>query len=191
MNKLDLYLVGVGGQGVLTIADIIQLCAINQGIHCNYYPTKGMAQRGGFVKAQLRLGNAAGGPEISLMGADVALSMELSESLKAIDYVKPAGDLLVYGYRFLPTDVMLGKAPYPDEAYVHQAADAHGVRYTFVDPILLPQDAADNVFLLGAAQKHTAIGQMFSADALLSAILQRFPKNADRNRAAFSAGLAV
>ena len=41
----DIYIVGVGGQGVLTIADIITLTAAKNGVDVNYYPTKGMAQR--------------------------------------------------------------------------------------------------------------------------------------------------
>ena len=50
MQTYDIYLVGVGGQGVLTIADLITRTAFRKGIPVNYYPTKGMAQRGGFVK---------------------------------------------------------------------------------------------------------------------------------------------
>ena len=54
MNTYDIYLVGVGGQGVLTIGEIITETAFRAGLPVNFYPTKGMAQRGGFVKAQLR-----------------------------------------------------------------------------------------------------------------------------------------
>ena len=52
----DIYLVGVGGQGVLTIGNLITEAAAHQSIPVSFYPTKGMAQRGGAVKAQLRLG---------------------------------------------------------------------------------------------------------------------------------------
>ncbi len=191
MDRLDLYLVGVGGQGVLTIADILLSAAMAKGIPCSYFPTKGMAQRGGFVKAQLRFGSASAGPEIPLASADVVISMELSESLKAVDYLKKGGDLLVFGSRFLPTDVMLGKAPYPDEPVVRAAAEGHGAHYFFVDPDALPAGAAANVFLLGAAQRHTAVGKLFTADELLSAVVSRFPKGADANKAAYAAGQGV
>ena len=56
----DIYFVGVGGQGVLTIGEIITEAAYRKGLPVNFYPTKGMAQRGGFVKAQFRLGRDAG-----------------------------------------------------------------------------------------------------------------------------------
>ena len=55
-STYDVFLVGVGGQGVLTIGDILAEAALGQGTPVNLYPTKGMAQRGGFVKAQVRLG---------------------------------------------------------------------------------------------------------------------------------------
>ena len=60
--KYDIYITGVGGQGVLTIADILTTAAFKKGLPVNYYPTKGMAQRGGFVKAQLRFGETGVGP---------------------------------------------------------------------------------------------------------------------------------
>lgn len=188
MKHLDLYLVGVGGQGILTIADILLRAAMDKGINCNYFPTKGMAQRGGFVKAQLRLGDVSGGPEISFGGADVVLSMELSESLKALDYLKPGGDMLIYAYRFLPTDVMLGKAPYPDEATVLGQVKQRSQHAFLLLPESRPAGAADNIFVLGAAQKRTALGKLFSASELLSAVERRFPKAAEANRAAFLAG---
>ncbi len=90
--KFDLYLVGVGGQGVLTIGDVITEAALGSGIPANFYPTKGMAQRGGFVKAQVRLGRAMVGPQIPEKGADLAIAMELSESLRAVRFVRPGGE---------------------------------------------------------------------------------------------------
>ena len=39
----------------MTIGDLVTSAAMARGIPANFYPTKGMAQRGGFVKAQLRL----------------------------------------------------------------------------------------------------------------------------------------
>ena len=63
MKGYDIYLVGVGGQGVLTIGEIIMSAAFRKGQSVNFYPTKGMAQRGGFVKAQLRLGRESAGRE--------------------------------------------------------------------------------------------------------------------------------
>ncbi|MFN3374801.1 MAG: sortase domain-bontaining protein, partial [Chloroflexus sp.] len=69
-----------------------------QGLPVNYYPTEGMAQRGGFVKAQVRLGRSFVGPNIPEKGADLAISMELSESLKAVRFLKPGADFVLWGH---------------------------------------------------------------------------------------------
>jgi indolepyruvate ferredoxin oxidoreductase beta subunit len=111
--KYDVFMVGVGGQGILSIGEIIASAALAKGIPVNFYPSKGMAQRGGFVKASLRLGGETVGPNIAEKGADLVLSMEVSESLKAIRYVKPGGDFVLLGNIWAPTAVMLGKAGYP------------------------------------------------------------------------------
>ena len=126
MQTYDIYLVGVGGQGVLTIADLITRTAFRKGIPVNYYPTKGMAQRGGFVKVQLRLGSSEVGPDISEGGADLVISMERSEALKAVRFLKTGGEFLLYDHRWNPAAVMLGKAPYPDLATVWDEIAAVG-----------------------------------------------------------------
>ncbi|MDD2569449.1 MAG: 2-oxoacid:acceptor oxidoreductase family protein, partial [Clostridia bacterium] len=62
MKTYDIYIVGVGGQGVLTIGDLISEAAVKANIPISFFPTKGMSQRGGLVKAQLRLCSGDVGP---------------------------------------------------------------------------------------------------------------------------------
>ena len=38
----DIYLVGVGGQGILTIGELIAEAAVAKNIPANFYPTKGL-----------------------------------------------------------------------------------------------------------------------------------------------------
>ncbi|MCX6100411.1 MAG: 2-oxoacid:acceptor oxidoreductase family protein [Candidatus Bipolaricaulota bacterium] len=56
VSTCDIVLVGVGGQGILTIGEILLHAALESDVAASFAPTKGMAQRGGFVKAELRLG---------------------------------------------------------------------------------------------------------------------------------------
>ena len=160
----DICLVGVGGQGVLTIADILCEAALRVGVPFNYYPTKGMAQRGGFVKAHMRLGRLRVGPQVPEQGADLAISMELSEGLKAVRFVKHGGDFVLYSYVWQPAAVMLGKALYPSREQVLSEIDAAGARVHFLHPAELPRHGgrpvAPNVFLLGAAVGRTPLRQL-------------------------------
>lgn len=191
----DIYLVGVGGQGVLTIGDLITEAALRAGIPANFYPTKGMAQRGGFVKAQLRLGRDVVGPQIPERGADLAIAMELSESLKALSFVKAGGEVVLLGHVWQPTAVMLGKAPYPSlEAVVDQAATA-GVALHYLDPTGIPvlegRTVPANVYVLGAALGRTRLAEVLDPAAVEELIASRWKRGVQANRLAFQAGREV
>lgn len=191
--KYDLYLVGVGGQGVLTIGDVITEAALRSGIPANFYPTKGMAQRGGFVKAQVRLGREMVGPQIPENGADLAIATELSESLKALRFVKPGGDLLLFGHVWQPTAVMLDKAPYPSLDVVEDQAEAAGIILHVLDPAVLPEldgrPVPANVFVLGAALGVTRLGEVLAPEVVEDLVVSRWKRGVEANRLAFRAGL--
>ena len=191
-RKLDIFMVGLGGQGILTIGELIGNAALTKRIPVNFFPTKGMTQRGGFVKAQLRLGLQQVGGDIPLGRADMVIAMEMSESLKALSRLKKGGVFLVYGYRWHTAETACGQARYPELAEVETAASDAGCRMIYVDPQQLPEykgrKVADNVFLLGVAEKHTPLGDWFTGDDLLNSIVARWPRGAEDNQAAFLAG---
>jgi len=193
--KYDLYLVGVGGQGVLTIGDVITEAALRSGIPANFYPTKGMAQRGGFVKAQVRMGREMVGPQIPEKGADLAIATELSESLKAVRFLKPGGELVVFGHVWQPTAVMLDKAPYPGLEVVEEQATAAEVTLHYLDPAGVPEidgrPVPANVYVLGAALGLTRLGKVLDPAAVEGLVVSRWKRGVEANRLAFRAGLEV
>ena len=70
---VDIYLVGVGGQGIITASRIIGDAAILSGKNIVMSETHGMAQRGGSVVCTARIGNVHS-PLIPDGQADVILS---------------------------------------------------------------------------------------------------------------------
>jgi indolepyruvate ferredoxin oxidoreductase beta subunit len=193
MTTFDIYLVGVGGQGIMTIGEIIAESAFQKGIPVNFYPTKGMAQRGGFVKAQLRMGRASAGPNIPEKGADLVISTELSETLKAVRFIKPGGEVLLFGYVWAPTEVVLGKAAYPrPELVLDRISRAVGRAY-YIEPSSLPSyesaPVPDNIYVLGAALGQTRLGQFLSMADVAKIVRNRWKKGAERNLFAFQQGL--
>ena len=96
MNTCDILLVGVGGQGVLTIGDLLVRAAFATDVPASFCPTKGMAQRGGFVKVEVRLGAEGVGPRIGEHCADIVLAMfllsrefSLEQKKRNFDYYDP------------------------------------------------------------------------------------------------------
>ena len=192
-DYFDIYTVGVGGQGLLTISDIITQAAADKGIGINFFPTKGMAQRGGFVKTQLRLGREAGSysPSISPGSADLIVSMELSETLKAVRYGKQGADYVILGLRWQPTAVMLGKAPYPDEKQVVGEIRKNGGVTHYFDPEGMPDGARANLYMLGAVYAHSRLSDFFSKQDIEKIITESWKNVAKENTEAFHAGCSA
>jgi len=59
-EKINIALTGVGGQGVVTAANILGITAVRAGINVFVSEVHGMAQRGGSVNCTVRLGDVSG-----------------------------------------------------------------------------------------------------------------------------------
>lgn len=192
-TSYDIFLVGVGGQGIVTVGDLIAETAMEAGLAVNVYPTKGMAQRGGSVRVQVRLGRPVVGPEIPERRADLVIAMERSEALKAVRYVRSGGDFLLYGHVWEPTKVMLGRAHYPALEQVRDQVQQAGGVLHYLGPESVPQRNGEplpaNVYVLGAAMGCTGLGRILDADAVAKVIASRWERYATANKAAFRAGL--
>lgn len=75
--KYDVILAGVGGQGILTIAYLLDNAAINRGLRFKQAEVHGMAQRGGAVYSHMRISDQEIISDIIPEGrADMILSVE-------------------------------------------------------------------------------------------------------------------
>lgn len=188
----DIALVGVGGQGVLTIGELIAVAAVEEDLAVSFYPTKGMAQRGGGVKVQVRIGHDVIGPEIPEEGADLVIAVERSEALKAVPYVSQGGEFLLYGHVWEPTQVMLGKADYPTLEEVRQVVLEAGADFYYLDPEQRPRRAGSpvpaNIYVLGAALGRTRLARLLDPEVVASVVGNRWEKHRALNEEAFRAG---
>ena len=81
--KKDIILSGVGGQGILTIATVIGMAALSEGLQLKQAEVHGMSQRGGDVQSHLRLSSEPIASDLIPEGmADMILSVEPLESLR-------------------------------------------------------------------------------------------------------------
>ncbi|MDX2438395.1 MAG: 2-oxoacid:acceptor oxidoreductase family protein, partial [Acidobacteriota bacterium] len=79
----NIILAGVGGQGILSIAFVIDNAALDSGFHFKQAEVHGMAQRGGAVQSHLRYGDSEIYSDIVPTGrADLILSVEPLEVLR-------------------------------------------------------------------------------------------------------------
>jgi indolepyruvate ferredoxin oxidoreductase beta subunit len=166
--KTDIILAGVGGQGILSIATVIGLAAVNRNLNVKQAEVHGMSQRGGAVYSNLRLSsNPIASDLIPLGRANIVLSVEPLESLRYIPYLAPDGWLVTNTHPFINID------NYPDMQDVMKQLHALSSR-VLVDADALASECgnsrASNMVMLGAAvpflnmemkDMENAIGRIF------------------------------
>ena len=85
-KNINIVVVGVGGQGLLTLTRILCTGAIARGYEVLAAETHGMSQRGGSVIVHVRIGKGILAPLIPEGGADYMLGLELLESIRYLRY---------------------------------------------------------------------------------------------------------
>lgn len=90
--KSDIVLAGVGGQGILSIAAVIGMAAIEADLQIKQAEVHGMSQRGGAVLSHLRISSDPIYSDLVPEGrAHMILSAEPMESLRYLPFLSPDG----------------------------------------------------------------------------------------------------
>ena len=188
----DIYLVGVGGQGIVTASRIIGDAAISAGRNVLLSETHGMAQRGGSVICTARIGDMYS-PLIPDGQADLILSFELLETLRALCKANKKTLVISSTEKIVPLSVSTQKLRYPTIEEV--AIQTKKVARDFV-PIearkLAEESAASlssNIVMVGALAG-TGITGLERRD-FETAIQMNIPRFVPENLDAFAKGFQI
>lgn len=168
--RYDIVLCGVGGQGILSIATILDRVALNRDLHLKQAEVHGMAQRGGAVQSHLRIADRPIMSDLIPVGAaDMILSVEPMEALRYLHWLK-AGGVVVSS-----TTPFVNIPDYPEIEEVVTSLTGTA-KHVLVDSKALAKEAGnirtENTVMLGAASPHlplpadavrAEIGAMFAA----------------------------
>ena len=194
MNDITNILVcGIGGQGVMTAAEILAEAAMAEGHDVKKTEVAGMAQRGGVVTSHLRFGRKVLSPQIEPGTVQVLLGFEGAEALRWSHYLRPDGLALVNNAKLVPPVVELGLFDYPEDPTGQMRAAGH--RVVSFDAMSIARDLGEvrlgNTVMLGAIADYLP----FAPDVLLTCIVKRFARKGEQvvemNRKAFAAGRAA
>ncbi|MBU2635317.1 2-oxoacid:acceptor oxidoreductase family protein, partial [Patescibacteria group bacterium] len=83
-RTFNIVISGTGGQGLITLLQIIAEAALVEGLDVKTSELHGLSQRGGAVETHIRFGKKIYSPLVSLGSADLILSLETLESLRAL-----------------------------------------------------------------------------------------------------------
>jgi len=180
---------GVGGQGVLSIAWVVDQSAVDAGLHIKQPEVHGMAQRGGAVQSHMRLSDGTIWSDLIPKGeADMILSVEPLEALRYLDHLKPDGIVISSAapYKNIPD--------YPDLDKVLEAI-RKAPRSVVIDSEKLAKAAgtvkAQNIVLLGAASSFLILKERSLLGTIDTLFRGRGPAVLEANLKAFDLGKKV
>jgi indolepyruvate ferredoxin oxidoreductase beta subunit len=185
--KIDILIAGVGGQGVLSLGALLATAARDEGLHVTMSEVHGMAQRGGAVRADLRISDRPIHSQLVAEGdADLILSMEPLEALRMVHYLSPSGSVVT------SSDPVENIPNYPDIERVVVRLHELPTTLVLVEALRLAREAgspkATNVVLAGAAAHLLPIDTERLRQTVLAAFAHKGERLVEINDRAFAAG---
>ena len=152
----NVILSGVGGQGILTLAAIIDYAAMLSGFHIKQAEVHGMSQRGGAVQSHLRISDKEIYSDLIPKGkADLIISLELMESLRYLPFLSEDGIIIT------ATETVKNITDYLEEEQIIQQIKDSGFKHIFIDARKTALEAGsakvENVVMVGLASKFLGI----------------------------------
>jgi indolepyruvate ferredoxin oxidoreductase beta subunit len=190
METKRIVFVGVGGQGNLLSSQALGEAALLAGMPVNVSEVHGMAQRGGVVESAVVMGGALSSI-VSDGEADVLMSFEPSETLRALAKCSPASTVITNIVPLVPFTVAVGKGAYPDIKASLELIRKKVKRLIALNANALAEEAgsamAVNIVMLGALAQSGTLP--LTRDHFLAALKKTIKKKLlDVNLKAFDLG---
>lgn len=113
-KEYNVVIVGVGGQGILTLAEIISEAALKQGYDVKMSELHGLSQRGGGVPCHVRFGEKIYSSLIKVGHADLIIALEPLEALRAAKFAsKERTTFIINTNKIIPVSVTILGDKYP------------------------------------------------------------------------------
>ena len=155
----QIFLAGVGGQGILSVTDILCNAAVEMGFGVRGSETHGMSQRGGNVFSNVRFGDIYS-PLIMERSADILIGFEPTEALRYANYIKPDGVILVNTH------------PIPSPSFILSKNT-----YSPIETILTElKSYCTNIYPLDATKYATELGRPIIQNIIMLGTLSAVPK---------------
>nr|KXH72676.1 MAG: hypothetical protein AM325_01205 [Candidatus Thorarchaeota archaeon SMTZ1-45] len=181
-NTVNIAITGVGGQGVLTLSEILARAALECGFNVRVGEIHGMAQRGGHVVCTVRIGKNARGPIIDPGFAHLLVGFEPLETLREINLVKQGGCILMSSHVQYPVAVSMGHSKYPSHEEIIKNMKKYTDRIIEFDALELAVKAGStqalNMVMLGAIIGTNLVP--ITKEVALNVVRTAFPKKFEK-----------
>lgn len=189
-NITNIMVVGMGGQGVMTAAEILAQAALALGYDVKKTEVAGMAQRGGVVASHIRFGDKVMSSSIAAGEAHILVGFEPAEAYRWCAYLRDDGVAMVNTLRQPPPVVNMGLFDYPEDPIADMRKA--GVNVFDFDAGTIARDLGEmrliNTIMLGAISEHLPFAPESLKEIIVEGFRKRKPALADLNAQAFDAG---
>lgn len=191
-EHINIYLCGVGGQGIGLLSEVLIRACMDAGHKVKGVDTHGLAQRGGIVVSQIKLGPKLFTPRINPGEANLVIALELLEGYRAaVNMLARGGTVVYYDTQYQPIHVRMDKAKYPTHEEFEALLAEKGGHLERVHIEDLPDPRMQNTALLGRVASMGLIPGV-TADIIEKCLLDTVPAaHVDKNRMVFEQAAAA
>ncbi len=191
MREYNIVLAGVGGQGTLLAAEAIGAAAVRDALNVRVSEIHGMAQRGGAVVSNVRIGEDVFASTVLDGQANVLLGFEPLETVRNLKYASEKTLVMMSSERVPPAELSARNITYPNLLEILERIRAFTSRIAVIDAAKIAKEAgnrlAQNSVLLGALTM--VEGFPVKAESVLEALMELIPKeHIEVNSRAFELG---
>ncbi len=187
MKSLNIVLSGVGGQGIISLANVIANAVLESGGKVIVAETHGLSQRGGSVIVHVRIGDVEA-PLIPPGNGDLMLSLDPIEAARYSVYLKK-GSMIFVDNNITPPPLPGIKIPSLDE--IVESLEKEGFDIIVVPAVDEAKKAGNplgaNIFLLGASYQTGILKEYINEEAIIDAIRKNL-KKPEKNIEVFKRG---
>lgn len=191
MREFNIVLAGVGGQGILLAAEILGTAALKDKLNVRVSEIHGMAQRGGAVVSNVRIGEKVLAPTVLEGQADVLLGFEPLETLRSLRFASEKTLVVMNTEAIPPTELAARMMKYPSLEEIGEKIRHFTKKVVAVEAAKLAKKAGnvltENVVLIGALAASEKMP--VKNESILEALRELVPsKHLDVNVKAFKLG---
>lgn len=187
--KTNIILAGVGGQGILTIAAVLDTAALASDLNLKQSEVHGMSQRGGAVQSHVRISDTEIHSDLIPQGkADIIISVEPMEALRYLPFLKKDGYLVTDSNPF----ENIPDYPNMEELYNEIKLVPNNI---LIDAKKIAKDLgnskATNIVLLGAASSLLPLDEESLVQAIKTLFERKGERVVNKNIDAFNKGKEI
>jgi len=191
VRECNIVLAGVGGQGTILAAEILGVAAVKDNLNVRVSEIHGMAQRGGAVTSNVRIGEKVSSPSVLEGQADVLLGFEPLETVRNLKSASEKTLVIMSDEQIPPTELAAKNAEYPSMDAILKKINRFTMRVIIVETEKLAKQAGSiltrNIVLLGVLAATNSLP--IRTESLKDALRELVPaKHMEMNLEAFRLG---